>query len=127
MAIMKSVYHGLFAQQGPGVAVFPLRVCDTMQESWEEAELPLDICPQQITVRWCETKEMKGKLLTCKQAAGYQAGQSEMPMPGIDTYLGRAQEDIFVVFWGGAVSEQISGKQTVLAVLGFHFFSYILA
>lgn len=95
---MKSVYCGLFAQQGPGVAVFPVRVCDTMQESSEEAELPLDICPQQITVRWCETKEMKGKLLTCKQAAGYQAGQSEMPIPGIDTYLGRAQEDILLCF-----------------------------
>lgn len=75
-------YHGHFAQQGPGVALFPVRVYDTTQESSEEAELSLDIC-QQITVRWCEIKVMRGKLLLCKQAADYQANQLEMPVPGI--------------------------------------------
>lgn len=104
-----------------------MRACDTTQESSEAAELPLDICPQQTTVRWCETKEMKGKLLPYKQAADYQAGQSEVSIPGTGTYLGKAQEGIFFVFWGGAVSGQISGEHTVLAVSGFHFFSYILA
>lgn len=127
MAIIKLVYHGHFAQQRPGVALFPVRVCDTTQETPEEAEMPLDTCPQQITVRWCETKGMKGKLLPCKEAADYQAGQSEMPVPGIGTYLGKAREGIFAVLWGGVVSGQISGEQAVLAVSGFHFFTYILA
>lgn len=61
MAIIKLAHHGNFAKQGTVVALFPPRVYDTTQDSSEEAELPLDICPQQITVRRWETQEVKGR------------------------------------------------------------------
>lgn len=68
-------------------------------------------------------KRCRGNCCVSKQAADYQAGQSELPVPGVGTHL----EGIFIVFWGGAVSGQIRGENAVLAVSGFHFFSYILA